>query len=149
MTLQELKCTASISDNLSILNYNFDLIEDAVNGSVLATDLAAVAFSGYYSDLLGTPDVEGFITEDEAQALINSAIATIYTYKGVAANAAALPVSGTAGDVYYLTDPGKSVAWDGSQWTDITMPVTLDDYVKDSDIIPITTSEIESLFPSN
>lgn len=148
MQLQELRCTAAISENLSILNYNFDLIETALNDAVLTSQLAPVAFTGYYSDLLGAPDVDNFITEDEAQAMIDEAVANIYTYKGVAASSAALPQNPSTGDVYYLTDPGKTVAWDGTAWGDITMPVELDGYLQDDDIVAITSSEIDSLFPA-
>lgn len=146
MALIPLKCTAAISENLAAINYNFDYLERITNGVVESKDLAQVAFSGAYNDLGGKPDLNAYATEESVLTMIGQAVAAAYTYKGTVANASALPSSATAGDMYYLTDPGKSVAWDGAQWDDISMPLSLDDYVTDAELISITSTEINNLF---
>ena len=146
MTLEELKCIASISENLAIINHNFKLLEEAANNAAVASEFAQGAFSGYYSDLTGTPILTEYLTAEQARSMIDDAVAAIYTFKGTAANTEALPAEAAIGDVYYLTDPGKSVAWNGTQWADITMPLSLDGYLKDEDVTAISAAQIATLF---
>ena len=134
-------------ENISIFNNNFDILEAAINGAAMSGELAQIAFSGRYEDLVNAPDVSLYITEDEAQFMVGATLGGIFTYKDTVADVSALPANPTAGDVYYATDPGKYVAWNGSAWKDIEIPVDLEDYLTDDDIISITTSEIEALFP--
>ena len=147
MNLTPIIDTASISENISIFNNNFDILEAAINGAAMSGELAQIAFSGRYEDLVNAPDVSLYITEDEAQFMVGATLGGIFTYKDTVADVSALPANPTAGDVYYATDPGKYVAWNGSAWKDIEIPVDLEDYLTDDDIISITTSEIEALFP--
>ncbi len=62
----------------------------------------------------------GFQTQSQVNALIDTKVSGMYSYKGSVANYAALPGSGNkVGDVYNVSDTGKNYAWDGSAWDDL------------------------------
>lgn len=110
---------SSIPTNVS------DLTNDA--GYQTASDVAT-AISTSTSD---------FQTQAQVEAAINSAIAGVYKYKGSVANRAALPASGQeSGDVYNLEDTGMNVAWNGTEWDDLGMSLT---------ITAITNQEIDTI----
>lgn len=61
---------------------------------------------------------------------VDSAVSSVYKYRGSVANQAALPVSDqTIGDVYNVEDTGDNFAWDGTQWDKLAGTVDLSGYV--------------------
>ena len=115
-----------------------------------------------------TPDFSGYYTSDEVDSAISSAVAGVYTVKGSCAYAD-LPDDAETGDVYNITDDftldgedypaGTNVVltedgWDALAGTyDLSAFVTSDDladelasYVLESDLVAITTAEVDALF---
>lgn len=148
MILKRLKCSTSITENLDALEYNFGLLDDAIDDFVAPDLLAMVAYTGNFTDVIGSPQLAGYETTDDFESLLEDTILTTYTFKDTVADSTALPGSPTAGDVYYLTDPGKTVYWDGEEWQPIADPLKLDGYLADVDIGSISVDEINTLFPS-
>ena len=61
---------------------------------------------------------------------VDSAVASVYKYKGSVANQAALPQSGqVVGDVYNVEDTGHNFAWDGNAWDQLAGTVDLSGYL--------------------
>ena len=59
----------------------------------------------------------GYQTATDVQGLIDTAVASVYKYKGSVATLSDLPTSGnTAGDVYDVQATGVNYAWNGSAW---------------------------------
>ena len=64
------------------------------------------------------------------KAYVDSAVSSVYKYKGSVANQSALPsASQTVGDVYNVEDTGDNFAWDGSKWDKLAGTVDLSGYV--------------------
>lgn len=69
----------------------------------------------------------GYQTGSEVQSAINSAVTSVYRYKGTVENVAALPQSDqTVGDVYNVTETGMNYAWDGTKWDALGSVTTLE-----------------------
>jgi X-X-X-Leu-X-X-Gly heptad repeat protein len=61
---------------------------------------------------------------------VDSAISSVYKYRGSVASQSALPSSNqTIGDVYNVEDTGDNFAWDGTQWDKLAGTVDLSNYV--------------------
>lgn len=61
---------------------------------------------------------------------VDSAVASVYKYKGSVANVGALPKSNqVTGDVYNVEDTGDNYAWDGTQWDKLAGTVDLSAYL--------------------
>lgn len=61
---------------------------------------------------------------------VDSAVSSVYKYRGSVANQSALPVSDqTIGDVYNVEDTGDNFAWDGTQWDKLAGTVDLSSYL--------------------
>lgn len=61
---------------------------------------------------------------------VDSAISSVYKYRGSVANQSALPSSNqTIGDVYNVEDTGDNFAWDGTQWDKLAGTVDLSSYL--------------------
>ena len=89
-----------------------------------AVELATVATSGSYNDLLNKPN-----------------LAAVMSYKGTKANYAALPASGNiTGDVWHLTDTGAEWAWDGSSWQELGTAIDTSSFL---------TSETDPVFSAS
>lgn len=74
------------------------------------------------------------------------AIGSVMTYKGTVATYSALPTSGQiVGDVWNVTENGHNYAWSGTTWDDLGGDVDLSEYVKHSELIAITNSEIDTI----
>ena len=68
------------------------------------------------------------------KAYVDSAIASVYKYRGSVANQAALPQSDrVVGDVYNVEDTGDNYAWDGTQWDKLAGTVDLSAYLTKTD----------------
>lgn len=90
-----------------------------------------------YASLTGAT-FSGAITVQEPTAASNpatkqyvdSAVASVYKYKGSVANQSALPSSNqVVGDVYNVEDTGDNFAWDGSKWDKLAGTVDLSSYL--------------------
>ena len=58
-----------------------------------------------------------FAKKSELQSAINTAIASVLTWKGVKENVSALPSSGNKiGDVWHVSADSGEYAWDGTEW---------------------------------
>lgn len=86
-----------------------------------------------------------------------SDIASALKYKGSKNTYSELPSSGqSVGDVWNVVQadsshnikPGDNVAWNGSSWDVLSGTVDLSGYVQDSDLVEITTGEIDSIIES-
>lgn len=83
-----------------------------------------------------------------------SDISSVLKYKGSKNTYAELPSSGQqTGDVWNIVQAdashnvkaGDNVAWNGSSWDVLSGTVDLSNYVQDSDLVEITTGEIDSI----
>ena len=64
------------------------------------------------------------------KSYVDSAVSSVYKYKGSVANQSALPSSNqTVGDVYNVEDTGDNFAWDGSKWDKLAGTVDLSTYL--------------------
>lgn len=86
-----------------------------------------------------------------------SDIASALKYKGSKNTYSELPSSGqSVGDVWNIVQAdsshnikaGDNVAWNGSSWDVLSGTVDLSGYVQDSDLVEITTGEIDSIIES-
>lgn len=66
---------------------------------------------------------------------VDSAVASVYKYKGSVANQAALPSSNqVTGDVYNCEDTGDNFAWDGTKWDKLAGTVDLSAYATKTEV---------------
>lgn len=81
-------------------------------------------------------------------------ITAVYKYKGSVENYAALPSSGQqVGDTYNVKaadsshniKAGDNVSWDGTAWDVLSGVVDLTGYVQESDLVAISTTEIDGI----
>lgn len=87
--------------------------------------LAGAAFTGVVTVQEPTAG-----TNPATKNYVDSAVASVYKYKGSVANQAALPQSDqTVGDVYNVEDTGHNYAWDGSKWDQLAGTVDLSGYL--------------------
>lgn len=87
--------------------------------------LAGAAFTGVVTVQEPTAG-----TNPATKNYVDSAVASVYKYKGSVANQAALPQSDqTVGDVYNVEDTGHNYAWDGSNWDQLAGTVDLSGYL--------------------
>jgi hypothetical protein len=69
-------------------------------------------------------------TNPATKNYVDSAVSSVYRYKGSVANQAALPQSDqVVGDVYNVEDTGHNFAWDGSKWDQLAGTVDLSGYL--------------------
>lgn len=137
---------------LTIQKNGTDVATFTANSSTAAT--ANISVPTAVSEL--TND-SGFQTESDVNALITTAVSTLYDYKGTVANYAALPSSGQkTGDTYNVTaadathgiKAGDNVTWNGSDWDVLAGTVDLSGYVQTSDLASITNAEIDTITAS-
>lgn len=78
---------------------------------------------------------------------INNAVASVLTYKGTKASTSGLPSSGNkVGDIWFVQADNSEYAWDGTKWEELGAIVDLSNYVQYTDLVPISTPYIESMF---
>ena len=88
----------------------------------------------------------GFQTASDVSTAINTALSAAMTYKGTKATVDALPSSGNkTGDVWHVTADGGEYAWDGTNWQELGSVLDLSDYVEDTDLVAITSTEINTI----
>lgn len=82
----------------------------------------------------------GYQTSTQVQNAINTAVSTLYKYKGSKATSADLPTSGNkTGDVWNVTATGMNYVWTGTEWDALGSELNLD---------VITNSEIDTIVAS-
>lgn len=124
------------------LGFNVDAFYNTKEG------LAKVSISGNYEDLRGIPDLTIYCTIEQAQNMISAALSSVLSYKGTVATKTELPsANNSAGDVYYVS--GTAYAWDGDSWDELSGIVDLSQYLRISDLVAVSDSEIEELFTEN
>lgn len=88
----------------------------------------------------------GFQTASDVSTAINTALTSAMTYKGTKATVAALPSSGNkVGDLWHVTADGGEYAWSGTAWEELGSVMDLSDYVEDTDLVAITSTEINTI----
>lgn len=88
----------------------------------------------------------GYQTASDVSSAINTALTSAMTYKGTKATVDALPSSGNkVGDLWHVTADGGEYAWDGTNWQELGSVMDLSDYVEDTDLVAITSTEINTI----
>ena len=88
----------------------------------------------------------GYQTASDVSTAINNALSAAMTYKGTKATVDALPTTGNkTGDVWHVTADGGEYAWSGTEWEELGSVMDLSDYVEDTDLVAITSSEINTI----
>ena len=88
----------------------------------------------------------GFQTASDVSTAINNALSAAMTYKGTKATVDALPSTGNkTGDVWHVTANGGEYAWSGTAWEELGSVMDLSDYVEDTDLVAITSTEINTI----
>lgn len=78
---------------------------------------------------------------------LEGAVAGVYHFKGSVQNAEALAliVSPTEGDVYNLEDSGMNMAWTGMNWDELGANIDLSNYLQTEDVLAISLEELKAL----
>lgn len=88
----------------------------------------------------------GFQTASDVSSAISSAISTVMDYKGSKQTVAQLPSTGNKnGDVWHVVENDGEYAWNGTEWEELGSVIDLSGYVKTSDMVAITSSEINTI----
>ena len=88
----------------------------------------------------------GFQTASDVSSAISSAISTVMDYKGSKQTVAQLPSTGNKnGDVWHVVENDGEYAWNGTEWEELGSIIDLSGYVKTSDMVAITSSEINTI----
>ena len=88
----------------------------------------------------------GYQTASDVSTAINNALTSAMTYKGTKATVDALPTTGNkVGDLWHVTADGGEYAWDGTNWQELGSVMDLSDYVEDTDLVAITSTEINTI----
>ena len=105
---------------------------------------AAITGKGYAT--ASSVDSKVVAAKTELQSKIDTAIASTFTYKGVKATKAELPVEGNkTGDVWHVTETGEEYAWDGTKWEVLGGNIDLSGYMKKADMVALTNAEIDAV----
>ena len=102
-------------------------VANKADASALANyaSLAGAAFTGAI-----TVQEPTAASNPATKQYVDSAVSSVYKYKGSVANQSALPSSNqTIGDVYNVEDTGDNFAWDGTQWDKLAGTVDLSSYL--------------------
>ena len=126
------QATSDASGNVITTTYTTK--SEVTSGLAQKADASSL---GSYAALTGAA-FTGAVTIQEPTAgtnpatknYVDSAVASVYKYKGSVANQAALPQSDqTVGDVYNVEDTGHNFAWDGTKWDQLAGTVDLSGYL--------------------
>lgn len=98
----------------------------------------------------------GYQTAAQVTAAVNAlktSLGSVLSYKGSKATFAELPSTGnTTGDVYNVVaangniPAGTNYAWDGAKWDALGGEVDLSGLVQKTDLVELTTDEIDEMF---
>ena len=88
----------------------------------------------------------GGLVDSKIASAIATALSSTMTYKGTKTAVNELPSSGNAvGDVWHVSATGGEYAWDGTNWQELGSIMDLSNYVEDTDLVSITSSEIDTI----
>lgn len=126
------KATSDASGNVITTTYATKTevtsgLAQKANNSTLSNyaALAGAAFTGAI-----TVQEPTAASNPATKSYVDSAVSSVYKYKGSVANQSALPSSNQAvGDVYNVEDTGDNYAWDGSKWDKLAGTVDLSSYL--------------------
>lgn len=106
---------------------------------------SAITAKGYAT--VSSVDSKIGTAKTELQKKIDAAVASAFTYKGVKATKTELPGEGNkTGDVWHVTADAGEYAWDGTKWEALGGNIDLSAYMLKTDMVAITTDEIDALF---
>lgn len=106
------------------------------------------------SDVEGAITAKGYQTKEEVESLITSKVSSVMTYKGTVENYSDLAnYTDTAqtGDTYNITNAsefnraGDNATFNGSTWDVLSGTIDLSEYVKETDLVAISNTEIDSI----
>lgn len=124
-------------------------VSSAISGKAdSATTLAGYGITDAYTQAQTQAYVTGlgYQTASDVSTAISNAITTVMDYKGTKATVSALPTTGNKnGDVWHVTEDNGEYAWDGNAWQELGTAVDLSGYVEDSDLVAITSTEINTI----
>lgn len=126
------KATSDASGNVITTTYATKTevtsgLAQKANSSTLSNyaALAGAAFTGAV-----TVQEPTAASNPATKSYVDSAVSSVYKYKGSVANQSALPSSNQiVGDVYNVEDTGDNFAWDGSKWDKLAGTVDLSTYL--------------------
>ncbi len=117
-------------------------VSELTNDSNFQTDTDV---EGAISDALANGS-DPYVTDSEVDTKISTALTSSMTYKGSVATYEDLPSSGNkVGDFYNVLSNGKNYAWDGTNWDDAGGTVDFSTVWQKSELVAITTAEIDTI----
>lgn len=72
-------------------------------------------------------------------------LGAVMKYKGQVATVSALPTSNATGDTWNVQSTGANYAWNGTSWDKLSETIDLSDYVLATDLVAISTAEINTI----
>ena len=141
ITVIEGKIPSTASEQNQLVTYN-DYISDLAsrhyqNASDVSTAITTALANGN----------DPYQTESDVDGKISTAITSVYKYKGSVATYNDLPSSGqTTGDVWDVQADGMNYAWTGSSWDALGQYVDTSTLWGKSELVAMTTAEIDALF---
>lgn len=126
---------------------NYATLDDLEHVSV---DLSDYASKEYVSDQLANlPQVEPYDDSEILDQLesLEAKTSGLYHFKGSVADLAALLEieNPEVGDTYNLLDTGMNAAWTGSEWDQFGSVADLTEYLKEEEVVAITTAELDAI----
>ena len=129
-----------------------------INDGVLSASGGGTADSVDWSNVQNRPtklsqftNDSNFQTAEQVETAINSKISSVMTYKGIVDNYSNLPSNAKIGDTYNITNAsdnnraGDNACWNGTSWDILSGTIDLSIYLKNTDLIAITNSEIDTI----
>lgn len=90
------------------------------------------------------------MTASEIESAINTAITSVFSYKGTKATVSALPSSGnTVGDVWHVTADGGEYVWNGTAWQELGSAIDLSGYLQSVTVAGVTLTPSSSTITVN
>ena len=90
------------------------------------------------------------MTTSEIESAINTAITSVFSYKGTKATVSALPSSGnTVGDVWHVTADGGEYVWNGTTWQELGSAIDLSGYLQSVTVAGVTLTPSSSTITVN
>ena len=163
---------ANVESTLSTKGYLTSVPDEYVTDSELSEKgyqtseqvESAITSKGYQtsSQVETAISTKGYVTDAQVTTKLNdyakkSDIASVYKYKGTVSTYAELPSSDQqVGDTYNVetadashnVKAGDNVSWNGTAWDVLAGTVDLSGYVEESDLVEITTGEIDEIIGS-
>lgn len=163
---------ANVESTLSTKGYLTSVPDEYVTDSELSKKgyqtseqvETAITSKGYQtsSQVETAISTKGYVTDAQVTTKLNdyakkSDIASVYKYKGTVSTYAELPSSDQqVGDTYNVetaddshnVKAGDNVSWNGTAWDVLAGTVDLSGYVEESDLVEITTGEIDEIIGS-